>query len=63
MDNLNILYLNGNEMCKKIRNYRKSVIYNMKKLKFLDDRPVDDRERLYANVYINKLKAFGKGGL
>lgn len=51
MENLKVLYLNPNEICKKIRHYRKTIIYNIKLLTFLDDRPVDEKERIFCNVF------------
>ena len=39
------LYLKGNELVRKYRNYRKSFIVAIGGLKYLDDRPVPDDER------------------
>jgi len=44
-----VLYLDGNEGV-KIQNYRKRFVYELKKLKFLDDRPVTEDERIIAEV-------------
>lgn len=56
MPNLAVLYLHQNEVCKKIQNYRKTVICALPKLKYLDDRPVFDDERRFC-------EAWAKGGL
>jgi dynein assembly factor 1 len=53
---LAVLYLHGNEVCKKIKNYRKTIIIALPKLKYLDDRPVFEDERRYC-------EAFARGGL
>ena len=53
---LGVLYLQGNEVCKKIPNYRKSLICSLPELKYLDDRPVFPEDRRYA-------EAFMRGGL
>jgi len=42
---LKVLYLKGNDVVKRIRNYRKMVISTCKELRYLDDRPVFDDER------------------
>jgi dynein assembly factor 1, axonemal len=56
MPNLKVLYLNGNEMVKKVKSYRKNVIADLKGLRYLDDRPVFEDDRRHA-------EAFQKGGL
>jgi dynein assembly factor 1 len=56
MPKLAVLYLNGNGVTKKIKNYRKTVISRIPSLKYLDDRPVFDEDRRFA-------EAFSKGGL
>lgn len=56
MPNLKVLYLNGNECVKKIKNYRKTVISKIPTLKYLDDRPVFDEDRRHA-------EAFSRGGI
>ena len=56
LPNLAVLYLQGNDICKKMRNYRKTMIIKLPKLKYLDDKPVFNEERRFA-------EAFHKGGL
>jgi dynein assembly factor 1 len=56
MPNLAVLYLQGNEVCKKIKNYRKTLITKIPTLKYLDDRPVFEEDRRFA-------EAFSRGGL
>eukprot|EP00357_Protocruzia_adherens_P006339 CAMPEP_0114996624 /NCGR_PEP_ID=MMETSP0216-20121206/14429_1 /TAXON_ID=223996 /ORGANISM="Protocruzia adherens, Strain Boccale" /LENGTH=483 /DNA_ID=CAMNT_0002360879 /DNA_START=135 /DNA_END=1586 /DNA_ORIENTATION=+ len=56
MPKLRVLYLSGNPVCKKIQNYRKKLIAELPQLNYLDDRPVFDDERRFA-------EAFSKGGL
>lgn len=41
----------GNPVIRKLTNYRKTTIVRMKSLKYLDDRPVFDRERLLAEAW------------
>ena len=53
--NLRVIYLQGNECCRKIKNYRKTLINKLKELRYIDDRPVFDDERRFA-------EAFGRGG-
>jgi dynein assembly factor 1 len=56
MPKLAVLYLQGNGITKKIKNYRKSLIAAIPTLKYLDDRPVFDEDRRYA-------EAFARGGI
>ena len=56
MPNLAVLYLSGNDVTKKIKNYRKTLIARLPLLKYLDDRPVFDEDRRFA-------EAFSRGGL
>merc|ERR1719262_312605 len=56
MNDLRVLYLKGNECCKRIRNYRKTTTACLKDLKYLDDRPVFEDDRRAA-------EAFNRGGL
>ncbi len=57
---LGVLYLQGNPCVKRIAHYRKVVVARMPKLKYLDDRPVFDEERLRAEAWF---AAFQAGGL
>lgn len=45
LPDLRVVYLQGNPVVKKIPHYRKSMVYRLKMLKYLDDRPVFDEER------------------
>lgn len=60
MPNLRVLYTQGNPFVKKVRFYRKSVIYRFPNLKYLDDRPVFDDDRARAVAWC---KGFEKGGV
>ena len=56
MPNLGVLYMQGNPVCKKISNYRKVLTSRIPTLKYLDDRPVFEDDRRYA-------EAWAKGGI
>ena len=56
MPNIKVLYLQGNPVTSKIKNYRKTMISKIPTLKYLDDRPVFDDDRRNA-------EAFARGGL
>eukprot|EP00730_Choanoeca_flexa_P000954 TRINITY_DN10410_c0_g1_i4.p1 TRINITY_DN10410_c0_g1~~TRINITY_DN10410_c0_g1_i4.p1 ORF type:complete len:490 (+),score=130.87 TRINITY_DN10410_c0_g1_i4:119-1588(+) len=51
MPNLRVLNLMGNKVIKSIRNYRKTMIVRCQQLTYLDDRPVQDRERACAEAW------------
>ena len=53
---LRVLYLQGNGCVRKIPHYRKTIISSIKELRYLDDKPVFEDERRFAD-------AFSKGGL
>lgn len=48
---LGVLYLQGNEVVKNIKNYRKTLIYKLNNLKYLDDKPVFPEERRYVEAF------------
>ena len=51
-----MLYLQNNPVCKKIKNYRKTLIHNIPTLKYIDDRPIFEDEKRYV-------AAFFRGGI
>jgi dynein assembly factor 1 len=51
MPKLKVLYMQGNEITKKIPSYRKTVISKIPTLMYLDDRPVFVEDRRHAEAY------------
>lgn len=56
MQNLAVVYLQNNQFNKKIAHYRKYLISKMANLKYIDDKPIFEDERRYA-------EAWARGGL
>ncbi|ETV91822.1 hypothetical protein H310_13652 [Aphanomyces invadans] len=56
MPNLRVLYLQGNDVVKHIKQYRKTVVARCKNLRYLDDRPVFDDERRRVNAWYKALE-------
>lgn len=55
LKDLRVLYLQGNPCVRKIPYYRKLLIAKLKKLKYLDDRPVFDDERRRVEAFVEAL--------
>ncbi|KAF0714061.1 Aste57867_4075 [Aphanomyces stellatus] len=56
MPNLRVLYLQGNDVVKHIKQYRKTVVARCKQLRYLDDRPVFDEERRRVDAWYKALE-------
>ena len=52
MPKLAVLYLQGNGVTRKIKNYRKTMISRIPSLKYLDDRPVFPEDRRYTEAFV-----------
>jgi dynein assembly factor 1 len=52
MPNLSVLYMQGNPFTKKLRSYRKTVTVALPDLKYLDDKPVFEDDRRYAEAFV-----------
>jgi dynein assembly factor 1 len=59
MPSLKVLYLQGNDVVKKIKQYRKTLIYRCRQLKYLDDRPVFEDERRRVDAWGHALDESG----
>lgn len=51
MESLSVLYMQDNPICWNISHYWKTLISSLPKLKYLDDRPVFDEERRFAEAF------------
>lgn len=56
MPKILVIYMQGNGCTKKIKNYRKTVISSIPELRYLDDRPVFEDDRAFA-------EAWARGGI
>lgn len=52
MPNLRVLYLQGNPITRKTKDYRHVMISKCKELTYLDQRPVNNRERLAVEAWM-----------
>lgn len=59
MPSLKVLYLQSNDVVKKIKQYRKTLIYRCRQLKYLDDRPVFEDERRRVDAWGHALDESG----
>ena len=50
--NLKVLYLKGNEVCRTIPNYRRTIIIKLENLTYLDDKPIKGEDRVGAIAYL-----------
>lgn len=51
MPKIAVIYMQGNPVSKKIKNYRKTMIAKLPTLKYLDDRPVFEDDRVCAEAF------------
>lgn len=51
---LTVLYFSGNPVCEKMKSYRKEMISFMPGLKYLDNHPVFEAERRFAQAFVKK---------
>lgn len=56
MPNLKVLHAQNNKFCQKVSSYRKTLVWKIKTLTYLDDRPIFPEDRRRA-------EAFARGGL
>lgn len=56
MPNMAVVYMQNNEFTKKISHYRKTIITKIPTIKYIDDKPVFEDERRFA-------EAWARGGL
>ena len=56
LPNIAVVYMQNNEFTKKISHYRKSIISKMPHIKYIDDKPVFEDEKRFA-------EAWARGGL
>ena len=52
LENLKVLYLKGNEVCRSIPNYRRTIIIKLVNLTYLDDKPIKEEDRVGAIAYL-----------
>lgn len=52
IENLKVLYLKGNEICRLIPNYRRTIIIQLNNLSYLDDKPIKKEDRVGAISYL-----------
>mmetsp|Transcript_12541 Transcript_12541/g.22745 ORF Transcript_12541/g.22745 Transcript_12541/m.22745 type:complete len:633 (-) Transcript_12541:3075-4973(-) len=51
MGRLSALYLTGNPVVKHTKHYRKTLVNRFERLTYLDDKPVDEHERCFAQAW------------
>jgi dynein assembly factor 1 len=56
LPNIAVVYMQNNEFTKKISHYRKSIISRLPQIKYIDDKPVFEDEKRFA-------EAWARGGL